>query len=89
LGILIQQWLVLISGWSDPARSLRKAARWIRRSISGLAGLVSGQEWERLGAYVEELRRELLKTARISRRRKEPSTYQLLDPPGLMNCPIT
>jgi hypothetical protein len=89
LGILIQQWLVLISGWSDPARSLRKAARWIRRSIYGLAGLVSGQEWERLGAYVEELRRELLKTARISRRRKEPSTYQLLDPPGLMNCPIT
>jgi len=89
LGVLVQQWLLLSSGWSDPARSLRKAARWLRQSAYQLAGLVSRRQWDRLGAYVEDLRRELLKTARISRRRKKPSTYQSLDSPGLVNCPIT
>jgi hypothetical protein len=88
LGILIQQWLVLVGGWSDPARSLRKAARWVRQSAYELAGVVSRREWDRLEVYREALCRELQKTARISRRRKQPSTYQLLDQTGLMNCSI-
>jgi hypothetical protein len=89
LGILVQQWVLLTSGWSDPARSLSKAARWIRQSVIALAGLVSRQEWDRLGEYVEEVRRELSKTARITRRRKEPSTHQLLDSPSFVNSPTT
>lgn len=89
LGILVQQWLVLRGGWTDPARSLQKAARWVRQSIYELAGLVSRQEWDRLERYEEDLRQALLKTARISRRRKKPSTYQLLAYQDLPNHPIT
>jgi hypothetical protein len=89
LGILVQQWVLLTSGWSTPARSLSKAARWIRQSVIELAGLVSRQQWERLGEYVANLHRELSKTARITKRRKEPSTFQLLDSPDILNCPVT
>ena len=89
LGILVQQWVLLTSGWSEPARSLGRALRWIRQSVYALAGLVSRQEWDRLADYVEEIRQELSKTARISRRLKEPSTYQLLDSPNARNCLIT
>jgi hypothetical protein len=85
LGILVQQWVLLTSGWSDPTRSLSKATRWIRQGVITLAGLVGRQEWDRLGEYVEEVRRELSKTARITRRRKEPSTHQLLDSPKFAN----
>jgi hypothetical protein len=81
LGILVQQWVLLASSWSDPARSLGKALRWVRQSVYELAGIVSRQEWDRVAVYVEEVRRELSKTARISPRLKEPSTYQLLDHP--------
>jgi hypothetical protein len=86
LGILVQQWVLLTSGWSDPARSLGKALRWVRQSVYELAGIVSRQEWDRLSGYVEEVRRELSKTARISPRLKEPSTYQLLDHPDHIDC---
>lgn len=89
LGILVQQWVLLTSGWSEPARSLAKALRWIRQSVIMLASLVSGQRWDRLAEYVEEIRRVLAKTARISRRRTKPSTYQLLDPPAIPCFPAT
>src|SRR5947209_5406921 len=89
LGILVQHWVLLTSGWSDPARSLGRALRWIRQSMYELAGLVSRQQWDRLADYVEDVRRELSKTARISRRRKEPSTFQLLDSPGGVDCLFT
>jgi Transposase DDE domain len=89
LGILVQQWVLLTSGWSDPARSLGKAQRWIRQSIYELAGLVSRQQWDRLAGYVEEIRRELSKTARIARRLKEPSAFPLLDSPDPIDCPTT
>jgi Transposase DDE domain len=89
LGILVPQWVLLTSGWSEPARSLSKAARWIRQSVIELAGVVSRQRWERLGEYVANIRRELSKTARITKRRKEPSTFPLLGSPDVLNCPIT
>jgi Transposase DDE domain len=89
LGILVQQWVLLTSGWSEPDRSLAKALRWIRESVLTLARVVSQQRWDRLGDYVEEIQRVLSKTARISRRRKEPSTFQLLDSPAILCSPTT
>jgi len=88
LGILVQQWVLLTSGWSEPARSLSKALRWIRQSVIELAGVVSRQQWDRLSEYVAKIRQELSKTARITKRRKEPSTFQLLGSPDILNCPI-
>lgn len=87
LGIVVQQWLVMTSGWSEPNRSLMKAMRWIRQSVITLASVVSGQRWDRLAEYVEEIRRVLAKTARISRRRTRLSTFQLLDPPAVSYFP--
>jgi ActR/RegA family two-component response regulator len=81
----VQQWVLVTSGWSDPARSLSKAARWIRQNVIELAGIVSRHQWERLSEYVANLSRELSKTARITKRHKEPSTFQRLGSPGTLN----
>jgi hypothetical protein len=86
LGIVVQQWAPLAGGWSDRDRSLLKALRGVREGVIELAQLVSRQRWDRLAEYVDGLRQALSKTGRISRRRKRPSTYQLLDPPGLPIC---
>jgi hypothetical protein len=86
LGILVQQWALLAGGWSDQDRSLLKALGGVREGVViELARLVSRQRWDRLVEYVDGLQQALSKTARISRRRKRPSTYQLLNPPDLLS----
>jgi hypothetical protein len=82
LGAIVQHWTLLTSGWSDPERSLVKATRWIRDNTVILARIVSRHEWDRLGVWIEDIRVELSKTARITRRKKRPSTFQTLMPQG-------
>jgi hypothetical protein len=82
LGAIVQHWTLLTSGWSDPDRSLVKATQWIRDNTVMLATIVSRGWWERLPELIESIRIELSKTARITRRKKRPSTFQTLMSPG-------
>ena len=79
LGAIVQHWTLLVGGWSAPDLSPTKAARWIRDNAAALAGAVSRGRWDRLAELVEEIRVELAKTARITRRKTRPSTFQTLD----------
>lgn len=78
LGAIVQHWTLLTSGWSDPDRSLVKAAQWVRDNAVILAKIVSRKGWDRLPEWVEDLEIELSKTAKITRRKKRPSTFQTL-----------
>jgi hypothetical protein len=82
LGALVQHWTLLTSGWSDPDRSLVKATQWIRDNSVILAMIVSRDWWDRLPEWIESIQIELSKTARITRRKKRPSTFQTLMCPG-------
>lgn len=82
LGAIVQHWALLSSGWAEIGRSLVKAARWVRENTTILAGVVSRGLWDRLGEWVEDLRVELSKTARVTSRKKKPSTFQTLGYPG-------
>jgi hypothetical protein len=89
LGAIVQHWTSLTSGWSDPDRSLVKATRWIRDNSVLLATIVSRNWWDRLPELIEDIRIELSKTAKITRRRKRPSTFQTLVSPGPPVLPDT
>jgi hypothetical protein len=78
LGAIVQHWTLLTSGWSDPDRSLTKATQWIRDNTVILARIVSRNGWDRLPEWIEDIRIELSKTARITRRKKKPSTFQTM-----------
>jgi hypothetical protein len=80
LALLVQHWLLVLSCWAYPDRSLTQAAQTIQRYATSLA-LALGCP-ARLGEVITNILRCLQTSCRITRRRKHPSTYQLL-----LDCP--
>lgn len=79
--MVIQHWVLLTSLWRWPDRSLTEAAATVRREATCLVGAIA-----RRGRLVEALRdlgRCLAAGCRIDKRRKRPSTFQLLTDPAL------
>ena len=81
LAMLIQHWLLLVSCWVYPDRSLVKGAQTVRSYVvmlvSAMAGIVE------MTAVLETLRRTLSSGCRMNPRRRKPNAYQLLlDPNG-------
>jgi hypothetical protein len=76
LGALLQHWILVVTGWDRPDRSLVKASRTIRSYVRSLA-LVLGDPvgW---AAVVAVIHRCLRHGCRLITRRKNPSSYQLL-----------
>jgi hypothetical protein len=76
IAMVIQHWLVLVSCWVYPNRSLVKAAKTVRDYVpmleSALAGLLD------ITVPIEQIKRCLSAGGRLNRRSKEPNTYQLL-----------
>ena len=76
LGQLLQHWIILVSCWDCPDRSLVKAAQTIRKYALCLASAFGqGPELERALAVVQ---RCLATVGRLNQRRRAPSTAQLL-----------
>jgi len=76
LALVLQQWMIVASGWGDPERSLFKAAQVVRSYAAELASAY-GHE----GQFVTVLltmARVLKRTARMNKRRTTPSTAQRL-----------
>jgi hypothetical protein len=76
LAMVLQHWLLLVSCWRYPDRSLTKAARTVRALALHLAA--ASHAPARLRAAIATLQRCLAAGARINKRRAAPHTYQLL-----------
>ncbi|HVU65688.1 MAG TPA: IS4 family transposase [Ktedonobacteraceae bacterium] len=76
LGFLIQHWMLVVSCWHDPHRSLFKAARAFRQQIALLSTALAGA-WS-LQAAVERILSVIGVGARVSLRRDAPTTSQML-----------
>lgn len=76
LGLLIQHWLLVVSGWEHANRSWFKAAKTIRQHVTPL--LLALSHAERMRAVLETIRACLAKGARLNTRKATPTTVQRL-----------
>jgi hypothetical protein len=82
IGALLQHWLLVVTGWDVPDRSLLKAVRTLRKSIRGLGMTLRDQEkWDEEMAI---LRQCLEHGCRLNKRKTFPSSFQLLFNPHLL-----
>jgi hypothetical protein len=81
LAVLVQHWVLVLSCWASPDRRLTQAAQTVQRSATSLALALECPA--RLGEVITSIQRCLQTGCRITRRRKHPSTYQLL-----LECPV-
>jgi hypothetical protein len=76
LAMLVQQWVVLVSCWAYPNRSLVKAAQTVQKHALLLASTVG--RLRRLRTALSTVQRCVAAGCRMNRRKKHPNTYQLL-----------
>jgi hypothetical protein len=76
LAMLLQHWLLLVSCWAYPNRSLPKAAQTIQKHALHLASAFATVR--RLCTAILTVKRCLAAGCRMNRRKKQPNTYQLL-----------
>lgn len=76
LALVIQHWLLLVSCWAFPDRSLVKAAQTVRSHVLLLASALAGVL--PLALALEQLCRTIGRGCRMNPRRVAPNTYQRL-----------
>lgn len=76
LAMVVQHWLLLVSCWHAPDRSLFRAAQTIQKLGLALAGTL--HDLAGLTATIEIIQRCLVRGCRLDKRRGRPSTYQRL-----------
>jgi hypothetical protein len=80
LALVVQHWVLLASGGTASGRSLRKAARKVRQHALHLASVLGVKR--QLQAALRLIQRCLRQGCRVQKRKKKPSTYQLLLDPS-------
>lgn len=83
IGVMLQHWLLLSAAWPDDRRSLLKAARALRDWIAALIGILD--DHDQLLHTVTKLQSHLAHVAKIQSRKNQPSHFQLLRNPELLN----
>lgn len=83
MGVIVQHWLLVVSCWHDPRRSLRKAAQALRDWIVPL--LTALHHRQVLQATLAKLIAHLRHAVKIQSRHKCPSHFQLLQDPSILN----
>ena len=76
IGLVIQHWLMLTSGWTFPDHSLVKAAVAIRDQVIVLASVFD--QPRATGRALRQVQDVLLAATRLNRRRTHPNTVQYL-----------
>jgi hypothetical protein len=76
LAMLIEHWILLVSCWSYPDRSLMKAAQTVRKLAFALAHTFGVKA--RLEEVLTTIQECLAVGCRINKRKKQPHAYQLL-----------
>jgi hypothetical protein len=87
IGVIVQHWILLTTTWSDGQRSLRKAAAIVRDWIVSIAEAID--DLDRLCDLLSRLEAVVNKKARVNRRNKHPSSFQLLTNPELLDYIVT
>jgi hypothetical protein len=82
IGMVIQHWLILISCWHIPQRSLVKASQTIRLATFHLTAALTSLR--KLAAAITDLMRSLSVGVSINKRKSKPNTYQLLLNPDIL-----
>ncbi len=82
LALLVSHWVLVVSCWADPARSLRQAAEVVRQYAGGI--VLSWDTEGQLLQVLEGIARVIRRTCQMTKRKKQPSTYQLLETPALV-----
>lgn len=77
LAMVVVHWVVLISCWQNPDRSLPKVAQMVQGYALGLGAAVAATQAER-EVCLTHIARCLTGGCRLNPRRKQPNTYQLL-----------
>ncbi len=81
LAMVVQHWLLLVSCWAFPERSLLKAAHTIRQHALSLASALTYPAF--LDHILAVVQRCVAAGCRLNRRKENPNTYQLLLEPSL------
>jgi len=81
LAMVVQHWLLLVSCWAFPDRSLLKAAHTIRQHALSIASSLAYPAF--LDHVLAVVQRCVAAGCRLNRRKKHPNTYQLLLEPSL------
>jgi hypothetical protein len=87
LGMLVQHWVLLLRVWRYEDRSLVKAAKRVRARVAQL--LDELPDAEGLKRVLTRIMRSLERGCRTQRRKKHPSTFQLLLHPDLLDSTDT
>jgi hypothetical protein len=87
IGLVTQHWLLLVSCWHYPNRSLFKAIRTIQQQAGALASAFGVDR--RLIQVVRLIARCLAVGCRINKRRAQPHTFQLLLQPDHRSLTLT
>jgi hypothetical protein len=87
IGVIAQHWILLTTTWNDGHRSLRKAAAHVRTWIVLFSEVLDNVC--RLGDLLRRLQAAIANAARITRRKKHPSLFQLLENPELLDYNIS
>ena len=74
--MVVQHWILLVSCWRYPDRSLFKAAKAVRKHVLSLA--CATHSTQRLCEAIDTIQRCLATGCRINKRKAQPHTYQLL-----------
>jgi len=80
LAMVVQHWLLLVSCWAFPDRSLQKAVRTVQKHALHLASYFGYEQ--RLCEVIGIIQRSLAAGCRINKRKVAPHTYQLLLDPA-------
>jgi hypothetical protein len=80
IAMIFQHWLLLITCWNFPDRSMTKAAKNIQRNILLLICNFKEKNLEQIEKIIFYISKSL-KRPRINKRRKKPSLFQLLNQP--------
>lgn len=81
IGVIIQHWLLLASGWRFGKKSLVKAARTVGKHITSMAcafGRTGQARAERVREVLETIRNRVQSGCSMNSRNAEPNAYQLL-----------
>jgi len=76
LGMVVQHWILLVTCWSHADRSLVKASRAVRSHVMHVATVL--RDGQLVCRTLEIIANCLKGSCRITKRRKEPATHQLL-----------
>lgn len=80
LAAVIGHRIVVRGCWRHPNRSVRRATAAVRALAGALAA--AWRDAEQLGRILGQITRALEKTARVDRRRKRPSAFQVINSPN-------